>query len=145
MNIFVCLRIILGIFFVISGSQKLIEPYQNFLYVVQSYELLSTPFEELVARTIPWIEFLLGVFLILGLWLRNVLAAFMVLTSTFMFVVGQALVRHLPITECGCFGDLISFPLPVVLTLDSSLLCLFAVLLKRLNKVSSFSLDNYFR
>lgn len=144
MNIFVVLRVILGIFFIVSGSEKLISPKENFLYVVQSYEVLPKSLENIVVQIIPWWEFLLGVFLMLGLWLKPVLMGLMILTAMFINVVGQAIIRDLPITECGCFGDLVSVPLPVVLTMDSTLLVLFIFLLIRLPKTSCFSLDHSF-
>lgn len=144
-NIFVILRILIGSVFVISGFEKLIGPYQNFLYVIQSYAFLNVFWEEVAARVVPWLELFLGVFLIFGLWLGWVLRGLLVLVTAFIFVVTQALVRGLPIDECGCFGGLISFPPPVVLLLDSALLFLSALLLYRLDRTSSLSLDGYFQ
>ena len=143
-NIFVILRILIGLLFLVSGGEKLLSHYQNFLYVVQSYELLPSQAEEWVARIMPWCELFAGLFLVLGLWLRAALQGAMILFCIFIFVVGQALIRKLAVTECGCFGELISFPLPVILMMDSTLLAISGILLLRLEKTSSLSLDNYF-
>ena len=143
-NIFLVLRILIGLLFLISGAEKLINPLQNFLYVVQSYELLPSRAEGWVAHLMPWCEFFVGLFLVLGLWLKNALRATLILFCVFIFVIGQALIRKLAVTECGCFGELISFPLPVTLMMDSTLLAISGILLLRLDKTSSFSLDNYF-
>ena len=68
MMIFPILRIIMGLFFLIVSTDTLLQPYQNFLYIVQNYQLFPPFLEEIVARVVPWIEFFLGLFLILGLW-----------------------------------------------------------------------------
>ena len=143
-KIFVILRVLMGGLFILSGFEKLVGPYQNFLYVVQSYAVLNTFGEELVARFFPWIELLLGVFLMFGLWLKWALRGVILLIVVFMAVVGQAIVRNLPIDECGCFGELISFPLHVTIVIDSALLVLAGVLARSGKLVSHFSLDRYF-
>lgn len=143
-NIFVVFRILIGVLFVVSGFEKLIGPYQNFLYVVQSYNMLPAWGEELVARVMPWIEFVSGVFMALGLRLTVVLPTVIALLTAFIGVVGQALFRKLPIDECGCFGELISFPLNVVILFDSLLLIMTGLLASKRYDVQKFSLDGYF-
>ena len=142
---FVIGRILIGCLFIVSGFEKLIGPYQNFLYVVQSYEFLPTLLEEMVARTLPLIELFLGVFLVVGLWLKWALRSIGMVIFLFILIVGQALLRKLPIDECGCFGGLISLPLYAVLIFDSMLFLLTGVLLKREKCINIFSLDQYFR
>jgi len=142
---FVIGRILIGCLFIVSGFEKLIGPYQNFLYVVQSYEFLPTLLEEMVARTLPWIELFLGVFLVVGLWLKWALRSIWVVIFLFILIVSQALLRKLPIDECGCFGGLISLPLYAVLIFDSMLFLLTGALLKQEKRINIFSLDQYFR
>ncbi|OGX37525.1 MAG: hypothetical protein A3C36_05695 [Omnitrophica WOR_2 bacterium RIFCSPHIGHO2_02_FULL_52_10] len=142
-NIFIVFRILIGVLFVVSGFEKLIGPYQNFLYIVQSYDMLPAWGEEIAARTMPWIEFVSGVFMALGLRLTVALPAVMALLMAFIVVVGQALIRKLPIDECGCFGTLISFPLNVVIVLDSLLLVLTGILAGKRDDAQKFSLDGY--
>ncbi len=141
---YVIFRILLGCFFIVSGFEKLITPYQNFLYVVQNYELFPDVLEIGVAHTVPWIELFLGLFLVLGLWLRYVFMGQLVLISCFILIIGQALIRNLPITECGCLGELISFPLQVTILIDSALLLLTVFLFRNLSKSQQYSLDKYF-
>jgi len=143
-KIFAVIRILIGCLFVVSGFEKLIGPYQNFLYVVQSYEFLPTLIEDIVARVLPWIELFLGVFLIFGLWLKWTLRSTLILFLMFILIVGQALLRGLPIDECGCFGGLISIPLAGVMILDSTLFLITGVLIKQKRHTSFFSLDQYF-
>ncbi len=144
MNVFVILRIMIGGLFVFSGVEKLLHPYQNFLYVIQSYQCFDATIEELAARVVPWVEFLTGAFLILGLWSRWALRSALVLFVCFILIVGQAIIRKLPIDKCGCFGEGLSLPLPAVLSLDTFLTLVTLVLLFRIQQSSAFSLDRYF-
>ena len=127
-----------------SGMEKLISPYQNFLYVIQQYQVLIPFFEEVTARVFPWVELILGVFLLLGLWLKWTLRGVMALFLVFVGIVGQAILRGLPIDECGCFGSLISLPLSTVMAFDFSVLILIGVLSKKIGNTEYFSLDRYF-
>ena len=79
----------------------------------------------------------------LGLWLKWTLRAVMALLLMFMVVVIQALIRNLPIDECGCFGALISFPLPVVLAFDTTVFVLTRFLSFRREEAERCSLDRY--
>ena len=143
-KILVVIRILIGCLFVVSGFEKLIGPYQNFLYVVQSYEFCPTIIEDIVARVLPWIELICGVFLITGLWLKWTLRSVLILFAMFICIVGQALLRGLPIDECGCFGSLISLPLAGVLVFDITMFFLTGLLMTKDKYVNSFSLDQYF-
>ncbi len=134
---------VIGGIFVVSGFEKLIGPYQNFLYVIQNYSFLPLSLAEIVARLFPWVEFFLGVFLVSGLWLKWTLRAVMALLLMFMVVVIQALIRNLPIDECGCFGALISFPLPAVLAFDTKVFVLTLFLSFRREEAERCSLDRY--
>jgi hypothetical protein len=138
------LRFLLGAFFLLMGGAKLLAPYQNFLYIVQGYQIFPPFLEEFAARVVPWIELFLGVFLILGLWLKQALIALLILISGFLLILGQAILRSLPIGSCGCFGDWVSISMPRMVLIDSSLWLLTFLLLAQLPKALPFSLDNYF-
>ena len=56
MNPFVFLRWFIGIIFIVSAGEKLIGPYQNFLYVIESYAFIPDFLQLIVARVLPWIE-----------------------------------------------------------------------------------------
>ncbi len=144
-NLYVLIRSALGFLFIVSGFEKIISPSQNFLYVVQSYDIFNGLFDRGIVFSTPWIEFLTGVFLLLGLWLKGTLKVLFFLLAGFLGVVGQALARHLPIDECGCFGGLFSFPLPVVFVMDTTLLFLAAGVYHKIEQARCFSLDRYFQ
>lgn len=144
MNKLVFLRVLIGIFFAFSGFEKLMQPVENFQYVVESYKMLNHTLSLVVALIMPWVELLLGVFVVLGLWLKTSLKLLCLMTAGFIVVVAQAILRSLPIDECGCFGESISLPLHVVLLMDSVICILIAILVKFSTKISIPGLDDYF-
>jgi putative oxidoreductase len=125
------LRIALGAIFVYAAWTKLVHvqlrpfyieltPWQLFAMEVSGYELLPLKAVELVARTLPWFELLLGLLLIAGYWLRSAAAATALLLAGFFTLMVRAYARGLEI-PCGCFGanDIISWK---TLLRDGSLL-----------------------
>lgn len=137
------LRILTGLLFVVSGAEKLIWPYQNFLYVLQGYELLPAGLDGIVARVFPWIEFLTGLLLILGLWVPQMLKVALGMFTVFILIITQALLRHLPIDECGCFGQLITLKPQQTLVMDSMFFLSLVWTLRHVKKAERFSLDQY--
>jgi len=115
------------------------------LVIVQGYQLLPPLLEEIVARMVPWLEVLLGIFLLLGLWLNWTLRACLALFAVFIVALSQAIVRGLPLEDCGCFGQILTLKLPVTLAIDSLLFVLTLFLLRRIEQASRFSLDRYYR
>ncbi|MDE2027067.1 MAG: DoxX family membrane protein [Candidatus Omnitrophica bacterium] len=137
------LRIFIGAIFIVSGLGKLLSPYQNFLYVIQAYQLLPSGLEVLAAQVFPWIELIVGTFVFLGLWTRPSLRAAVVLFGAFVVVVGQALLRHLSLDNCGCFGEWFHLRPQTVIVMDSVSLLLTMALLSALPQTKKFSLDFY--
>jgi uncharacterized membrane protein YphA (DoxX/SURF4 family) len=140
----VLLRIIIGSIFIFSGLGTLLSPYQNFLYVVQAYQLLPSWGEVLTAQVLPWVELIVGVFVSLGLWIPWSLKGALVLFGIFIVVVGQALIRGLPLESCGCFGEWVHLKLQTVIIADSVSLLLTSLLLYNIPQTKKFSLDSYF-
>lgn len=138
------MRIMIGVVFIVSAGEKLISPYQNFLYVIQGYQMFPSWGEIAVARIFPWIELITGVFLALGLWVEASLKTAAVIFCVFITVVGQAILRKLPLEHCGCFGQLIVLPLRTVILLDSALFLITVLLIRKLARSACFSLDNCF-
>ena len=138
------LRIVIGSIFIVSGLGKLISPYQNFLYVIQAYQLLPSWGEVLVAQIYPWLELIVGVFVFLGLWTPWALRGALVLFCTFVVVVGQALIRGLPLENCGCFGEWIHLKPQAVIVMDSAGFLITMLLLRNFTRIKKFSLDSYF-
>ena len=121
------LRAVLGAVFLVSGFQKLLSPYQNFAAVIEKFELLKGPSVTVLAQTLPWAEFVLGVFLVLGLWERLALFGLWAMNVLFLGVLSSALIRKLPIDSCGCFGEAVTLSLPKILAVDAALFFLFFI------------------
>lgn len=142
---FFILRITIGLVFLVSGVEKALNPYQNFLYAIQAYELLPSWAERASAQIFPWLELCVGLLLVLGLWTRQALLAALVFFAIFISIVGQALWRGLDIDQCGCFGQLVHLQPHLVIVLDSIMLLMTFMLLRFLPQTRRFSLDQSFK
>jgi triosephosphate isomerase len=140
----VLIRLIIGSIFLVSGLEKLLSPYQNFLYAIQAYQALPSPIEVLVAQIFPWIELIMGAFIFIGLWTPWALRGALICFGIFVVMLGQALMRGLPLENCGCFGDLIHLKPRMEIVLDSASLLLTFLLLRNMLRTGKFSLDSYF-
>ncbi len=138
------IRLILGIVLLAAGVEKTLSHYQNFLYVIQAYQMVPAWLEDLTARLLPWLELFTGLFLVVGLWSEWALKCAAVQFALFIVVVGQALMRHLPIDQCGCFGELIHVAPTHIIIFDSMMLLLAFMALRNLPRAQNFSLDRYF-
>jgi len=145
MGILPLIRIIFGLTFIVSGAEKILSPYQNFLYVIQGYEVIPSPVDKWVAIGFPWIEFLLGILLLAGLYTRASMIAAMFVFATFLIVVGQALIRGIDLSECGCFGELVSIPPNVVFLIDSVFFFLSGLCLIKWKETAKCGLDQIFQ
>lgn len=118
-----------GLLFVVSGYMKLIEPYQNFLAVIYDYQFVTGWAARGMAMAVPWAELVFGVFLLAGLWVRLSAGALWILNTAFIGVIGSALIRKLPVKDCGCFGhSAVSLSLEKALALDGALWLIFLFL-----------------
>src|SRR3954469_13146968 len=97
------LRIVLGAVFVYAAWVKLRLPWQLFAMSIDSYQLLPPGPVELLARTLPWFELLLGGALISGKWLRMTSAITSALPLVFFTLIVRAALKGQEIS-CGCFG-----------------------------------------
>ncbi|MBF0330708.1 MAG: DoxX family membrane protein [Candidatus Omnitrophica bacterium] len=143
-NILLLLRFLIAAIFIVSGTEKLMSPAENFLYVLQAYNVFPDILARFFAVGFPWMELSLGVFMAVGLWLRLSLLAVACVSSSFILVVGQAIVRKLPIDNCGCFGSLVHLPLHGVIFLDTAILLSALACFFHISSVRRFSLDNKF-
>ena len=143
-NILLILRFLIAGIFIVSGFEKAFGPSENFLYVLQAYDFLPDSLEKLASVVFPWVELGIGVFLALGLWTRLAFVGLACMSGSLILVVGQAIMRHLPIDDCGCFGSLIHLPIQGVIFLDITMFISAVFSLKNISAVRRFSLDHYF-
>lgn len=95
-------RVAIGCMFIYGSLPKIRQPY-DFLSSVYSYELAGPKLGMFVAMTLPWLELLVGICLIGGVFVGGALLVAIGLAAMFTFVLGSALYHGLDIT-CGCFG-----------------------------------------
>lgn len=95
------LRLLLGGLFLAAGLSKVGLPLQT-LATVYAYQIVLPDWvAATVAVTLPWMEILLGLGLLTGLWLPVTAAWAALLLGLFIVLTGQAWWRELPI-DCGC-------------------------------------------
>jgi uncharacterized membrane protein YphA (DoxX/SURF4 family) len=97
------LRIVLGAVFVYAAWLKLHDPWQMFAMSIDSYQLLPMWAVRMVARTLPWVELLLGIVLMTGFWLRISATAVALMLLVFFSLIVRAWAKGMEIS-CGCFG-----------------------------------------
>jgi uncharacterized membrane protein YphA (DoxX/SURF4 family) len=100
-------RLVLGVVLLIAGGLKITELDQS-ARAVKAYRLFDPAIAELIGYALPPLEILIGLFLVVGLFVR--IAAFAAGGLMVVFIIGIASVwvRDISI-QCGCFnagGDL---------------------------------------
>jgi uncharacterized membrane protein YphA (DoxX/SURF4 family) len=113
-------RLVLGGIFVYAGFSKLLMPnthlwpmfvlkfslsmnISSFAQQVESYKLISPEASQVVAHTLPFVEIVLGLLLLIGWRLRIWATAITAIMVGFLIVVTRAYLLHMDI-NCGCFG-----------------------------------------
>ena len=119
-------QIAIGVIFAWAGLAK-IGDLGSFAQQVHNFRLLPVPLENLITMTLPWVEVLAALALILGVQARagGVVAAG--LMTVFTLAVLAALLRGLDI-ECGCFGTADAARVGVVKVLENFGMLALAVL-----------------
>ena len=95
-------RLILGGVFIFASADKIIHP-AAFAEAVYNYQILPDTLINLTAMILPWLELILGIFLVLGLWLPGAALLINLLMVTFFGSLVFNLSRGLDI-HCGCFS-----------------------------------------
>lgn len=95
-------RLFLGILFIYASLDKILHP-AAFAKIVYNFHILPWFLINLFAIILPWVEFLTGVFLILGIALESVALLASILLVIFMIALGINLIRGIDI-NCGCFS-----------------------------------------
>jgi len=97
------LRIVLGAIFVYAAWTKLRDSWALFAMAIDSYQLLPLRMVEWVAKTLPWVELLIGILLIAGRWMRAAATVTSLLLLVFFGLMVRAYAKGMEI-NCGCFG-----------------------------------------
>jgi hypothetical protein len=105
-------RVALGVIFLIAAYAKLhfagewhLRDYQFFFAMaIDSYKMLPISAVQLMAQVLPWLELVLGIFLIAGIGLRVIGTITSGLLLVFIGAMTRAKILGLEI-NCGCFGN----------------------------------------
>ena len=97
------LRLLLGAIFLYAAYTKLKVSYLLFAMSIDSYQILPADAVLGVARTLPWIELAIGLWLLIGWRIAPAATAATIILGAFFGVMLFTYGRGLQI-DCGCFG-----------------------------------------
>jgi uncharacterized membrane protein YphA (DoxX/SURF4 family) len=95
-------RVALGLVFAVAGGLK-IGHFDLFASQIAGFELLPQPLIAPLALLLPFVEVLLGAYLIIGLFTRAAGIVAAVQLAIFAGAIASAVVRGIS-ASCGCFG-----------------------------------------
>lgn len=95
-------RVALGAVFLIAGALK-IGHFDLFASQIAGFQLLPHPVIAPLALLLPFVEVLLGAYLIIGLFTRAAAWLAALQLAIFSAAIASAVVRGIS-TSCGCFG-----------------------------------------
>jgi uncharacterized membrane protein YphA (DoxX/SURF4 family) len=95
-------RLILGGVLLVAGALKVTDPYSS-ATSVRAYQILPIDLANFLGFVLPFAEVAIGIFLIVGIWVRLGAIAGGALMVMFIIAIGQAWARGISL-DCGCFG-----------------------------------------
>lgn len=95
-------RLVLGVVLLVAGGLKVGNPL-GAARAVQAYDVLPFELARWVGYALPWVEIVVGLLLVLGLFTRVSALIGTLLMLAFVVGIAQAWARGLTI-DCGCFG-----------------------------------------
>jgi len=136
------LRLLVGGTFMFACISKF-PLHSKFVEVVQSYHLLPDPLAMAYALALPWVELLIGSYLILGILIKPSAVITILIGISFMVANISAIIRgeyYCP----NCFGE--TFPLVVsqALTIDIFIMIAAVLLLLIAGKRELLGFDSWF-
>lgn len=98
-------RVVLGCWFLYSGGLKIFGTgLDRFTQDVANYRMVSAPFDGIAAYSVPWLEVIAGLCLMLGILRRGAILMIAALVVVFSISIGWAWFYKLDIS-CGCHGS----------------------------------------
>ena len=96
----ICMRLILGTVFLWASFDKILDP-ASFAKNISNYHVVPFGLENTIAIILPWLEFLIGTGMILGIMVDGSIMISSFLLLLFNILIAQAIIRGFNI-ECGC-------------------------------------------
>ena len=94
-------RFILGAVFIYASLDKIADPV-TFSTNIDNYHISPIAINNLAALILPWVELIIGLSLITGVFLDGASILTIGLLAFFIFIITQAYMRGISL-ECGCF------------------------------------------
>jgi len=94
-------RVLLGAVFVYASLDKIADP-AGFARIVYQWQVLGPVASNVVAVTLPGVELVAGLLLIVGVWKRDAAAVVAVLLVVFIAAAVFVLARGVDVDNCGC-------------------------------------------
>ena len=104
-------RIIIGGIFLISGLAKISDPIR-FMLTLREFRLIPEIIVLSTAIYLPWLEFILGLFILVGIMHRTASLILSGIIVSFTLAIASVILRGFEI-DCGCFGllaDMLKLP-----------------------------------
>ena len=99
---FICTRLLLGAIFIAASIDKIVHP-AAFAKIVSNYQILPGQLINIMAIVLPWLEAVLGLFIMCGWCLPGAAILANLLLVTFLGALSFAVARGIDI-NCGCFS-----------------------------------------
>ena len=108
---------------IFAGATK-VGNIDELIEAINEYDMLPQQLATAYGHVLPYLEIVLGVFLVLGLFLRVSAAASVLVVLSFSIAKIQAIARGLDIDSCGCFGPGLHLLVGQTLAIDFLLLAM---------------------
>ena len=102
-RVILILRLVLGVIFLYAAYTKLKESYLVFAMSIDSYQILPPDAVLTVARTLPWLDLAIGVWLLIGWRIAPAALVSTAILGAFFCIMAFTYGRGVAI-DCGCFG-----------------------------------------
>ena len=123
----IILRIGFAVLLILASGHKILYPYE-FAESVSNYGIFGPDPSRWIAVWLPYLEALLGLLLLTGIWIDATAALNAGLMIAFLLLVGQAYARGLDI-RCGCYFFEGETALGLRKIIENTILCGSAILL----------------
>lgn len=121
------LRLFVGGIFIASAVSKF-PHHTEFEGIVKDYDLLPDALATAYASALPWVEMLVGVYLLAGVLIRPAAIVSLLMALSFMIANVSALIGDKE--HCGsCFGDVWTLPVWQAIAIDCGIFIAAGILL----------------
>ncbi|MFH1050402.1 MAG: MauE/DoxX family redox-associated membrane protein [bacterium] len=133
-------RIILGAIFLIAATSKIAD-LGGFAKEISNYKIVPDIAVNLMAMSIPWIELVCAIFIIVGIRTKSSVAIIGSLLIVFIFAISIAMLKGLNI-NCGCHTQVLAEKIGWQKILENAGLLILALYLFY-SKAPKFTIENY--